>query len=65
MTERVVARSRWHTFIERILPWFDREAEDARNARTEAIRQRSIAARITTEQIRTDYAKAAARVSRK
>lgn len=37
--------------IERILPWYDPEEEARRDARTEAIRRRSIAARITLEQL--------------
>lgn len=35
--------------VEDHLPWYDREAERARDARTEAIRRRSIATRIRLE----------------
>jgi hypothetical protein len=43
--------------VEARLPWYDVEAERARNARTEAIRQRSIAERIRVERsgILDDY----------
>ncbi len=58
-------RSRLHRFIEAILPWYSVEEEARRDARSEAIRQRSIAARMTAERIRADYEKAGARVSRR
>jgi uncharacterized protein (DUF39 family) len=37
--------------VERWVPWFDRSEAAQRDARTEAIRRRSIAARITVEQL--------------
>lgn len=64
MTERAVrltVRSRWHRFIEWFLPWYDPETEDRRNQRTEAIRQRSIAARTNLERIREAYTASARR----
>jgi hypothetical protein len=48
-------RSRWRRFVERLLPWYDPEAERARNARTEAIRLRSIRARIESERVIDAY----------
>ena len=51
--------------IERLLPWFDPTVEAARNARTEGIRQRSIAARIAAEQVRLAYMVAAERARRR
>jgi len=46
--------------IEDHLPWYDVEAERARNARTEAIRRRSIATRIKAERsgVLGDYQRA-------
>jgi hypothetical protein len=35
--------------VEDVLPWFDRQAADAHDAHTEAIRQRSIRARQRAE----------------
>jgi hypothetical protein len=37
--------------IERFVPWYDRDTEARRAAHTEAIRQRSIAARMTVEHL--------------
>ena len=52
-------------FIERVLPWYDVKVEAARNARTEGIRQRSIAARIAAEEVRLAYMIAAERARRR
>lgn len=41
--------------VERTLPWFDRADQDARAAKTERIRQRSIAARIRVEAVIAEY----------
>ena len=41
--------------VERLLPWYDPELEAQRDAHTEAIRQRSIRARIAAEAIRDRY----------
>jgi hypothetical protein len=51
-------RSRWRAFIETVLPWYDPAHERARNRRTEAIRVRSIAIRITAERVIEAYAQA-------
>ena len=51
--------------IEHILPWYDVKVEAARNARTEGIRQRSIAARIAAEEVRMAYLIAAERARRR
>lgn len=48
-------RSQWRRFVERLLPWYDPEAERARDARTEAIRLRSIRARIESERVIDAY----------
>ena len=37
--------------VERVLPWYDPQREAQRTQRTEAIRQRSIAARIAVENL--------------
>lgn len=55
-------RSRVHRIIERLLPWFDPAEKARRDARTEAIRQRSIAVRIHTEHVRAAYRRAADRL---
>ena len=44
-------RDQFRRLVERLLPWFDVEEEARRAARTEAIRRRSITARITLEQL--------------
>ena len=44
-------RDQFRRLIERLLPWYDVEEEARRAARTEAIRRRSIAARISIEQL--------------
>lgn len=44
-------RGRIRSAIERAIPWFDPEEAARRDERTEAIRRRSIAARITVEQL--------------
>lgn len=59
MTAVVAARSRWHRLVERLLPWYDPKAEEVRNARTEEVRLRAIAARIGAEKVRADYLQAA------
>lgn len=38
-------------FVERLMPWYSREQEAERDAKTEAIRQRSIRARIQIERM--------------
>lgn len=48
--------------IERLIPWYDPAAEARRQARTEAIRRRSIEARIAAEDVRWAYAAYARRV---
>jgi hypothetical protein len=60
----MTVRDRIHAMVERILPWFDPEEKARRDARTETIRQRSIAVRIQTERIRAAYRQAADRVER-
>lgn len=59
MTAQVVAvddwRGRFRSLVERALPWYDPEAERARNARTEAIRLRAIRARIDAERVVKAY----------
>lgn len=57
-------RDRFRFAIERLLPWFDPAEKARRDARTEAIRRRSIAARIQTERVREAYRRAADRVER-
>lgn len=49
------ARSVWHRLIERALPWYDPAREEDRNAATEALRQRSIRARIEVERVVDAY----------
>ena len=56
---------RFRRLVEWMLPWYDPEQEAARDARSEAIRQRSVAARINSERIRQDYAAAAKRIQRR
>ena len=48
--------------IERWLPWYDPALETQRDARTEAIRVRSIKARIAAEAIQTGYREYAERL---
>jgi hypothetical protein len=48
-------RNPWHALVEWWLPWFEPEAEARRNARTEAIRRRSIASRIRAERVVDAY----------
>jgi hypothetical protein len=43
-------------FVERLLPWYDPEAERKRTATTEAIRQRSLTARLTVEHLSPEAA---------
>lgn len=61
-------RSRFHRFVEWILPWYDRDREEARNRETERKRQRAIAARIRAEvastAFREDYVAMAQRLRR-
>ena len=65
MSDLAVNRSRWHRLVESILPWYDPEQEAARDARSEAIHERGVAARINSERIRQDYAAAAKRIQRR
>lgn len=53
-----VMRDRWARFVEWLLPWFDPVSEHRRNARTEAIRQRSITTRIRSERVIEQYRQA-------
>lgn len=58
-------RSRgWRAFVERMIPWYDPEQEDAHNRETEAVRQRAIAQRIRVERVIDDYRKVEARARR-
>lgn len=43
--------ARIRRWIEDVVPWFDRVAEARKAQRTEAIRQRSISARIEAERV--------------
>ena len=58
---------KWRDVVEVLLPWFDPVRERARNARTESIRQRSVAARQRAERVIEEYerADAAAHVQHK
>jgi hypothetical protein len=47
-----------------LMPWYSRDAAQRANERGEAIRQRSIAARIESERVREAYAAAGARTPR-
>lgn len=47
--DRIVSRAR--RALEDLLPWYDREAERRAELHTEAVRQRSIKARIRAEAI--------------
>lgn len=49
----VSLRERLHAVVEDVLPWYDHEREAERDAKTEAIRQRSIGLRRLLER-RTD-----------
>ena len=48
-----------------LMPWFDRDEHEQETARGEAIRQRSIKARIDAEQVRSDYAAMSRRLARR
>ena len=48
-------RSTFRRLVERLLPWFDPEAERKRNAHTEDIRLRAIRARINAEKVTKAY----------
>jgi hypothetical protein len=52
MTDR---RPLHHRIVEALLPWYDRRREVAHDDRTEAIRQRSIRARIKAEEVVEAY----------
>ena len=52
-------------FIEHVLPWYNPKVEAVRDARTERIRQGSIAARIAAEEVRMAYMVAAERARRR
>jgi hypothetical protein len=60
----VTVRDRLRALIEDLLPWYDAAQESIRNARTEAIRQRSIASRIRSERVIAEYRAATALASR-
>ena len=49
---------RWARFVEWLLPWYEPARERQRNARTEAIRQRSIRERIRAERTIGQYEQA-------
>ena len=49
---------KWRDFVEDILPWFDPIKARVHDRRTEAIRWRSISARIRAERIIADYEQA-------
>lgn len=51
-------------FVENLLPWFDPAVEAQRAERTEAIRRRSISARVNAEQVRAAYVQAARELRR-
>jgi len=64
-----VPNNPFHRLVERWLPWYDPELEARRDARTEAIRLRSIAIRIRIEsmgvrELRAAYFRAGLRVNR-
>ena len=44
--------SRFRALVERVLPWYSAAAEADHDARSEAIRQRSIRARVRAERLR-------------
>jgi hypothetical protein len=48
-------RDPWRAFVEWLLPWFDPARERVRDARTEAIRRRSISERIRAERAIGQY----------
>lgn len=50
--------------VERMLSWYDPKVEASRDERTEAIRQRSIRARVRAEEVRAAYAAAARELHR-
>lgn len=54
-----------HHAIEAILPWYDPAEKARRDARTEAIRQRSIDVRMKVEQIRAAYRESGERQQRR
>jgi hypothetical protein len=64
MSDAAMRKTLFHRLVERLLPWFDPEAEAIRNARSEAIRKRAIAARIRSEHVRADYAAMGRRLTR-
>lgn len=64
MSVAVRERSRLHRVVEKLLLWYSPADEQARDDRTEALRQRSIAARLKAEQVRTAYKLAAERTRR-
>ena len=57
-------RSLLHRVVERLLPWFDPEAEQRRTERTEQIRLRAIAARVRSERVMEEYRLADRKVRR-
>jgi hypothetical protein len=48
-------RNKWRAWIEELLPWYSSARERQRDARTEAIRQRSISLRIRSERVLAQY----------
>lgn len=54
MDDAMVRGSVLHRLVEKLLPWYDPVVEERRNQRTEAIRRRSIAARIGAEELTSD-----------
>ena len=58
---RTPVHSPFQRFVESLLPWYDVEVEARRDARTEAIRLRAIAARIAIEQLSPAARRRAAR----
>lgn len=56
--------NRLRRLIEAILPWYDPSEERARATRSEALRVRSISARIEAERVRRSYVEYANRLER-
>lgn len=57
-------KSRWHQLVEAVLPWYDPEKERAVQQRSERITRDAIAARISAEKVRQDYAAMGKRLER-
>jgi hypothetical protein len=58
-------RDRFRALIEEYLPWYDREVERARDQRSAHVVDTSIAARLRSEQVLAEYAKASKRIRTK